>query len=74
MYSVCLYIASPHIKFRLPRWFSLSVTCTYMPPLYYVLLDVVCCFSRKELFAHDVVRRVAELHLSTKFHVCQCCG
>ena len=22
----------PHIKIRLPQWFSLSVTCTYMPP------------------------------------------
>ena len=25
-------------------------------------------------FKHDVVRLVAELHLSTKFHVCQSCS
>ena len=26
------------------------------------------------VFNYDDVRHVTELHLSTKFHVCQCCG
>ena len=35
------------MKFRLPQWFSLSVTCTYM----HVLLDVgCCCFPRNDIF------------------------
>ena len=38
------------IHFRLPQCFSLSVTCTYMSPLQRILLEVVCCFSRNELF------------------------
>ena len=43
-------------------------------PLYNVLLEVVCCcFSRNNLFTkHDYIRWVTELHLSTKFLVCQC--
>ena len=62
------------IKFRLLQCFSLSVTYIYMS-LYNVLLEVVCrCLPRNELFTRDVVCRVTELHLSTKFHVCQCCG
>ena len=37
-----------------------------------VLMEVGgCCFPR---FKHDVVRRVTELHLSTKFCVCQYLG
>ena len=40
----------PCIKFRLPQWFSFSVTYTYMPP-FYVSLTVVCyCFPRNEAF------------------------
>ena len=62
------------IKFRLPRYFSLSVTCKYKSP-YNVSLEVVCyCFPRKKLFKRDVAHRVTEFHPSTKFHICQCCG
>ena len=41
-----------------------------------VLVKVVCrCFRIVYiLLKHDVVRQVTEFHLSTKFHVCQCCG
>ena len=46
-------------------------------PLYNVLLEFVVVFQEMNclyIFKHDIVRRVTELHLSTKFHVCQCCG
>ena len=43
----------------------------YTCPLYNVLLEEINCLHT---FKHDNVHRVAEFHLFTKFHVCQCSG
>ena len=58
----------PSIKFFLPQC---SVTCTYA-----VLAETVffCVVFQETVFNHDDVCQVTELYLSTKFHVCQCCG
>ena len=40
----------------------------YWPRL--VLQEIQCLHNCN----HDDVRHVTELYLSTKFHVCQCCG
>ena len=73
----CWLSGHPCIKFRLPQCFSLSVTCTYMPP-YNVLLEVFVVVFQEinclHTFKQAYVRQVTELHLSTKFHVCQCRG
>ena len=38
--------------------------------LFVVFQEIQCLHN----FNHDNVRHVTELYLSTKFHVCQCCG
>ena len=63
--------------YRLPhaQCFSLSVTCTIHAPycsrLFVVVFQEINCL---DTFKHAYVCQVTELHLSTKFHVCQCCG
>ena len=43
----------------------------YCSRLFVVVFQEINCLHT---FKHTYVRRVTELHLSTKFHVCQCCG
>ena len=43
----------------------------YWPRLFFVVFQEKQCLS---IFNHDDVRHVTELYLSTKFHVCHCCG
>ena len=43
----------------------------YWPRLFFVVFQEMQCLHN---FNHDDVRHVTELYLSTKFHVCQCCG
>ena len=43
----------------------------YCSRLFVVVFQEMNCLHA---FKHDIVHRVRELHLSTKFHVCRCCG
>ena len=47
-----------------------AVICTRLnrPHTFAKCIGRVCCFN------HDDVSQVTELHLSTKFHICQCCS
>ena len=72
-------IVYPCIKFCLSQCFPLSVTCTYIhmplrmywPRLFFVVFQEIQCLHN---INYDDVHHVRELYLSTKFHVCQCCG
>ena len=69
----------PCIKFCLSQWLLLSVIYMhihmplrmYWPRLFFVVFQEIQCLHN---FNYDDVRHVTELYLSTKFHVCQCCG
>ena len=43
----------------------------YWQRLFFVVFQEIQCLHN---FNHDDVRHITELYLSTKFHVCQCCG
>ena len=65
----------PCIKFCLSQCFPLSVTCTYMYAIKNVLAETGFLVVFQEIqclhnFNYDDVRRVTELYLPTKFHVC----
>ena len=46
----------------------------HAPFIMYCSRLFVVVFNCLHTFKHAYVRWVTELHLSTKFHVCQCCG
>ena len=56
-------------------FFFVSYMHIHVPFIMYCLRLFVVVFQEcLHTFKHDVVRRVIELHLSTKFHVYYCCG
>ena len=57
--------------------FFVSYMYTHVPFIMYSSMLFVVVFQEMNclhIFEHDIVRRVTEIHLSTKFHVCQYCG
>ena len=48
----------------------ISIKNVLAETVFVVFQEIQCLHN----FNHDDVRRVTELYLSTKFHVCQCCG
>ena len=58
-------------------FFFVSYMHIHAPFIMYSLRFLVAVFQEincLHTFEHAYVRRVTELHLSTKFHVCQCRG
>ena len=55
-------------------FFFVSYMHIHVPFITYCSRLFVVVFREIHTFKHDVVHRVSELHLSTKFHVSQCCG
>ena len=67
-----MYQVSPSTVF-----FFISYMRIHAPFIMYCLRLFVVVFQEincLHTFKHAYVRRVTELHLSTKFHVCQCRG
>ena len=64
--NLSMYQVSPSTVF-----FFISYMHIHAPFIMYCLRLFVVVFQEIHTFKHGYVRRITELHLSTKFHVCQ---